>query len=95
MKNDLQERLIALVASFCLLDPSSVSEDTLTDDIGLDSLSLTQIITSIEVEFALDLEEEDLAKLLEARVIGDFADVLVFARNRACGDAPKEASEQE
>jgi acyl carrier protein len=92
MNTTLENRLVSLVAEFCLLDPSTISRETLTDDIGLDSLSLTEIITAMETEFAFDLWEEDLPHLLEARSIGDFADVLTFALNRPATTEPQDQS---
>jgi acyl carrier protein len=83
MNMTLENRLISLMAEFCLLDSTTLSRATLTDDIGLDSLSLTQIITAVETEFAFDLWEEDLTNLLDARSIGDFADVCNVALQRS------------
>jgi len=82
MNARIEARLKALIGDYCPLDVATLSRETLTDDIGLDSLSLTQIIAALEKEFSFGLSDEDLTNLLVARSIGDFSDVLSHALNR-------------
>jgi acyl carrier protein len=74
--------LISRIAESCALDPASLSQDTMIEEIGLDSLSLAQILTSLEAEFSIDLNEEELARILEAHSIGDYLRVLNSALSR-------------
>jgi acyl carrier protein len=72
----LTARLIARIAEVCKVDIASLSRETRTDDIGLDSMSLTQILATMEAEFGIELADEDVFNLLEARSIDDYANVL-------------------
>lgn len=78
----LGEMLIKRVASYCGLKVEDLTRDSITNDIGLDSLSLAQILAALEAEFAFELVEEDVTNLLEATSIGNYMDILVTAMAR-------------
>jgi acyl carrier protein len=72
----LAASLIAQIATTCSIEPEALCLDTQIDDIGLDSFSLVNILTNIE------LRDEDLMSLLEAKSIRDYVDVLTAVCNR-------------
>jgi acyl carrier protein len=76
MESTITDRLIAHIAEICSVTPTALSRDTLIDDIGLDSLSLPRILHALETEFQIQLEEDDIVTILEARSIGIYIDVL-------------------
>jgi acyl carrier protein len=78
----LGNKLIAYIATYCAVSPETVTRETMTSDIGLDSLSLTQIIAALESEFSFELQEADLTGLLEAASIGNYFDLLNEAAAR-------------
>ena len=76
MESTVADRLIANIAEICSVIPAALSRDTLIDEIGLDSFSLPRILHALETEFQIQLEEEDIVTILEARSIGIYIDVL-------------------
>jgi acyl carrier protein len=84
---NVAETMIDLVASACGVDSGIVTFDTLLDEIGLDSLSLSQIMAHMEKAFSIELWDEDIARLADALSIGDFVDVLNTALQREMLDA--------
>lgn len=76
------DTMIKLVARVCDVPPQDLSPDTLLDEVGVDSLSLSQIMAEMEAAFAIELWDEDIAGLAEARSIGDFVGVLNAALAR-------------
>lgn len=76
------DAMIKLVARACSADPRQFSSETLLDEAGVDSLTLTQIMAEIESAFAIELWDDDIAGLAEARSIGDFVGVLNNALRR-------------
>jgi acyl carrier protein len=64
------------IATVCAIDASSLSVLTTIDELGLDSFSLVQILTAIESELEIELRDDEIARLLDARTIGDYLEVL-------------------
>lgn len=82
------ETMVELVARACSVDPDVVTSDTLLDEIGLDSLSLSQIMAHMEKAFSIVLWDEDIAGLADALSIGDFLNVLNTALHREAAGVP-------
>lgn len=78
----LADSLIAQIATTCSMEPESLGLDTQIDEIGLDSFSLVNILTSIEADTGIELRDEDIATLLEGKSIGDYVTVLTAVSNR-------------
>ena len=72
----IASRLLAHIAEICSLDLGKLSRDTRIHDIGLDSLSLPQILEALQTEFMIQLDDDAVAAILEAKSIGDYVDVL-------------------
>ena len=75
-----REKLTDLVADQLDIDPSQISDDSsLTDDLGADSLDLAELITAIEDQFGVEIDDEtaqqfttfgDVANYLEGKLSG-------------------------
>jgi acyl carrier protein len=78
----LADSLIAQIAATCSMEPGALGLDTQVDEIGLDSFSLVNILTSIEADTGIELRDEDIATLLEGKSIGDYVNVLTAVSNR-------------
>lgn len=81
----LAATLIARIAATCSIKAETLCLDTRIADIGLDSFSFLNILASIEAEVGIELRDEDVVTLLEGSSIGDYVNVLTFARNRDRG----------
>ena len=58
------EKVIAIVAEQLGVDPSEVTEQTnLVDDLGADSLSVVDLIMSIEDEFGVQIPDDAVESL--------------------------------
>ena len=76
------DTMIKLVSRVCAVPLQELSPDTMLDEVGVDSLSLSQIMAEMEAAFSIELWDEDIAGLAEARSIGDFVGVLNAALAR-------------
>ena len=67
--------IIEIIARISKTDPSFITEKTdFTEDLGLDSLSLFEIILAIEETFDLELAPESLS---EIRTVGDLENLIL------------------
>ena len=75
---DRSEILTAVTESAVELlkvEPSQVTESaTFGDDLGADSLDLTELVMALEDQFDVEVPEDDLA---EVKTVGDAADVVL------------------
>ncbi len=53
MTDDIAARVIRIVAEQAMLDPASVTPETSINDLGLDSLSVVEVVFRIEEEFGV------------------------------------------
>ena len=81
----LSQKLFDLVARSCGVSAEGLRPETQVDDIGLDSLSMTHVLTALEVDLGVELSEAELFGLLEARKLGDYLLVLDGAVARSRG----------
>lgn len=55
-------KLLEVIAKYANYDPDKISEDmSFTDDLGVDSLDLVDIISALEDEFKIEFTDDDLA----------------------------------
>ncbi len=66
------EKIISMICEQFGMEPEQLSENTsFTDDMGIDSVDVVELIVELETEFGLDeIPEEELKKM---RTIGDLA----------------------
>lgn len=55
MTDDIQSRIIAIIAEQAVLEPGDVSVDQSLDDLGIDSLGLVEAIFAIEETFDISV----------------------------------------
>ncbi len=67
------DKIIEMICEQFGMEPDQLSENTtFTDDMGIDSVDVVELIVELETEFGLDeIPEEELKKM---RTIGDLAD---------------------
>ena len=66
------EKIISMICDQFGMDPEELNENTsFTDDMGIDSVDVVELVVDLETEFGLDeIPEEDLKQM---RTIGDLA----------------------
>lgn len=66
----IANRVDEVIRSICPIDPPPITEDLfLIGDLGFDSLGLLELVSALEVEFALEEVPEEEA--LEIETVGD------------------------
>lgn len=70
----MYERIIEMICEQFDLTPEEVNEDTsFTDDLGIDSLDVVELIMEVEGEFGLsEIPEEELKKMHTVRDLVDY-----------------------
>lgn len=69
-----EQKLLEIIAEFTTYGPEELKEDmNFTDDLGIDSLDLAQIILSAESEFGVELADEAMENVA---TIGDALQML-------------------
>ena len=71
MTDDIESRVIGIVATSKSLDPATISRSTTMEELGLDSLDGMSMIFDLENEFDVEIPD-DAAE--QASTIGDLAD---------------------
>lgn len=70
----LKKRLLELIAEQFNIDVSELNESTnFVDDLNADSIELVEMVMSLEEEFDIKLEDEEL---LEIHTIGDVIEII-------------------
>lgn len=67
-------RLKSILAEKLMLDEKSLAPDLLFEDLGLDSLSLLELVVLMESEFDIEISEDEMAVL---KNLGELADLLM------------------
>lgn len=69
------KRLLEIIAKYANYEVGKLSEDmSFADDLGVDSLDLVDIISAIEDEYKIEIDDEDLAAGIET--VGDAVKLL-------------------
>ena len=67
------EKLATIIADQLGVDESNINEDTTLEDLGADSLALVELVMSVEEEFEIQIEDEDMEKF---KSVGDVLDYI-------------------
>lgn len=58
--DEVTERIMGVVKNFDQVDPSKVTPETkFSDDLGLDSLDIVEVVMAIEDEFAIEIPDTE------------------------------------
>lgn len=72
----LEQQTIALLAKACHCEPAAISRLTRLDEINLDSLGLTTVITELEESVGLQFSSEQLMRFTEVVTVEDVIAVI-------------------
>ena len=65
MGQEIEERVVKIIAVNLGVNPQGIQlADSLTDDLGADSLDHVEIIMSIEAEFEIGIIDEDIEQFV-------------------------------
>ncbi len=67
------EKLTTIIADQLGIDESIVGEDTTLEDLGADSLALVELVMSVEEEFDIQIEDEQMENF---KTVGDVLDYI-------------------
>lgn len=71
---EVADRIMGVVKNFDQVDPAKVSPETkFTDDLGLDSLDIVEVVMAIEDEFAIEIPDTEADAIAS---IGDAVDYI-------------------
>lgn len=76
-RSDIFEKVAEVAADVLGIDASEVAEDTTFDDLDADSLERLQLVTAIEDEFDLEIDDETLLSL---NSVADAIDAIAAAK---------------
>ena len=67
------ERTVSILKEYCEIDGEITRDSALTDDLGLSSLDVINIVTEFEDEFDIEIPDRIIPTL---RTVGDIVDYL-------------------
>lgn len=76
-RNEILEKIIEIASDVLGTNPDDVSEQTTFDDLDADSLDRLQLVTAMEDEFDLEIDEE---KLLAISSVADAVEAIESAQ---------------
>lgn len=84
-------KLFDQIAATCGIEAAAVSNETLLEEIGLDSIALAMILRAVEVEFAIEFNDDEVAAFLGAASVGEYLPPLRSALSRGVCERPQPA----
>ena len=76
-RNEILEKIIEIASDVLGTNPDDVKEQTTFDDLDADSLDRLQLVTAMEDEFDLEIDEE---KLLSISSVADAVEAIESAQ---------------
>lgn len=76
-RNEILEKIIEIASDVLGANPEEVNEQTTFDDLDADSLDRLQLVTAMEDEFDLEIDEE---KLLAISSVADAIEAIESAQ---------------
>jgi len=67
------EKLATIISDQLSINDVTITEDTTLEDLGADSLALVELVMSVEEEFNIQIEDEDMEKF---KTVGDVLDYI-------------------
>ena len=71
--SDLRDRLNALIIAKFDLKPGKLAADPTLESLDFDSLAIVQLVTAMQSEFGVEIDEEELS---EHTTVGDIVGLL-------------------
>jgi acyl carrier protein len=76
MSHQIETKIAALIAATLHVDRATIRHDTtLVGDLGADSLQLVELILAIEVEFQIDIPDEEAAEIATVEQLIEYVTV--------------------
>ena len=72
-RDEVSEKVIALVAETMDLDPDTLDDDTTFESLEADSLDRIEMVTAMEDEFGVTVDDDDLEAI---ETVGDAVDAV-------------------
>ena len=72
-RDEVSEKVIALVAETMDLDPDTLDDDTSFESLEADSLDRIEMVTAMEDEFGVTVDDDDLEAI---ETVGDAVDAV-------------------
>ena len=69
----MPERIVSILKEYCEIDGEITRDSALTDDLGLSSLDVINIVAEFEDEFDIEIPDRIIPTL---RTVGDIVDYL-------------------
>lgn len=70
----MKDKVLQILEEQLSIDVSGVTDETsFSDDLGIDSLDLFEVVTALEDEFSIEIPQEDLEGL---KTVGDVVEYL-------------------
>ncbi len=73
-RDEVLEKIVAVVAETMDVDPDTLDEDTTFESLEADSLDRIEMVTAMEDEFEVTVDDDDLEAI---ETVGDAADAIV------------------
>lgn len=70
---DIMSRVRDIIVDQFSIDPDSITSDMRIEDIGADSLDLVEMVMTVEEEFGIEIQDEDIETLT---TIGDLVEYI-------------------
>ncbi len=70
---EVQRAVLEAVAATCRIAVGRLDASVCIDDLGLDSMALTAVITRLEIRYELSLQADEIVRLLQSKRIAELA----------------------
>ncbi|MDB5594185.1 MAG: phosphopantetheine-containing protein [Hyphomicrobiales bacterium] len=76
MSNDVAERTIAVIAEHLGRDSATITRDTHLDELGVNSLELTEIVMELEDLFDVEIDQNAAEAWASLKNVGNIIDAI-------------------
>lgn len=76
--NDIQSKIISVIAEHKAIEPTKVAHDVLLDELGFDDLDKIEVIMKIEEQYMLEISDDDADLML---TVSDIVTYVSQAKN--------------
>ncbi|MDB5651945.1 MAG: phosphopantetheine-containing protein [Hyphomicrobiales bacterium] len=76
MSNEVTERTIAIIAEHLNVDTAKITRDTQLDELGVNSLELTEIVMELEETFDVEIDQNAAEAWASLKNVGNIIDAI-------------------